>query len=79
MRRVWFQQRSCRQQTADFAHQQKVHQIARRVSVGYVRTGFGLDRLTIAYLGNLLHVGYHLIVTLGLLTEPRQESLAFTL
>jgi hypothetical protein len=30
----------------------------------------------IAYLGNLLHVCDHLIVTLGLLTEPREEGLA---
>jgi hypothetical protein len=29
-----------------------------------------------SYLGNLLHVGDHFIVSLSLLTEPRQESLA---
>jgi hypothetical protein len=30
----------------------------------------------IAYLGNLLHICNHLIVTLGLLAEPREEGLA---
>jgi hypothetical protein len=30
----------------------------------------------IAYLGNLLHVCDHLIITLGLLAEPREEGLA---
>jgi hypothetical protein len=30
----------------------------------------------IAYLGNLFHVCDHLIITLGLLAEPREEGLA---
>jgi hypothetical protein len=30
----------------------------------------------IAYLGNLLHVCDHFIITLGLLAEPREEGLA---
>jgi hypothetical protein len=30
----------------------------------------------IAYLGNLLHICDHLIITLGLLAEPREEGLA---
>lgn len=42
------------------------------LSASITATGRG----RIAYLSNLLHVCDHLIVTLGLLTEPREEGLA---